>query len=151
MKQTLNLSSVTSADLDTKAYVTYNHKTESVDILANTFNVLKELYFFREENLNVDDSNSESTICEGTCFSDLPVSLCLSNLYIASYFSPRWNDEIKKSSCYCWLYELLIVIESANELNGSLKHSLLLPGLSPFVCSLVYTVIASQLKTNKSL
>ena len=75
MKQTLNLSSVTSADLDAKEYVTYNHKTESVDILANTFNVLKGLYFFRDENLNVNNSNSESTIYERTCFRDLPVSL----------------------------------------------------------------------------
>lgn len=75
MKQTLNLSSVTSADLDAKEYVTYNHKTESVDILANTFNVLKGLYFFRDENLNVDNSNSELTIYERTCFRDLPVSL----------------------------------------------------------------------------
>ena len=80
MKQTLSLSSVTSADVDAKEYVTYNHKTESVDILANTFNVLKGLYFFREENLNVDDSNSESAIYERTCFWDLPVSLCSSNL-----------------------------------------------------------------------
>ena len=75
MKQTLNLSSLTSADLDAKEYVTYNHKTESVDILANTFNVLKGLYFFRDENLNVDNSNSESTIYERTCFRDLSVSL----------------------------------------------------------------------------